>query len=122
MRFIFVLQYELCIFQIWYVCYFRVLIVRTRIVLINILSFDDNIIYEFCIRQCGTLILCIFHFRKYVKSMHNSAQEALTQKVQVCNSRTCSRKTSEDGQAESEHGLLKHQKNLSSEAEALQFL
>src|SRR4051812_26836927 len=29
---------------------------RTRIVLINILSFDDNIIYEFCIRQYGTLI------------------------------------------------------------------
>src|SRR3954467_4167242 len=80
-------------------------IVRTRIVLINILSFDDNIIYEFCIRQCGTLILCIFHFRKYIKSMHNSAQEALTQKDQVCNIRTCSRKTSEDGQAESKHGL-----------------
>src|SRR3954470_4293805 len=53
--------------------------------------------------------------------MHNSAQEALSLKVQVCNIRTCSRKTSEDGQAESEHGLLKHQKNFRSEAEALKF-
>src|SRR3954470_20896384 len=53
--------------------------------------------------------------------MHNSAQEALTQKVQVWNIRKCSRKTSKDGQAKSEHGLLKHQKNLRSEAEALKF-
>src|SRR3954465_2188041 len=53
--------------------------------------------------------------------MHNSSQEEQTQKVQVCNIRTCSRKTLEDGQAESEHGLLKHQKNLRSEAEALKF-
>src|SRR3954467_2094150 len=96
--------------------------VRTRFVLINILSFDDNNVYEFFLRQCGTLILCNFHFRKYTKSMHNSTQEALTQKVQVCNIRTCSRKTSEDGQAESEHGLLKHQKNLRLEAEALKLL
>src|SRR3954468_19014729 len=53
--------------------------------------------------------------------MHKLAQEALTQKVQVCNIRTCSRKTLEDGQAESEYGLLKHQKNVRSEAEALKF-
>src|SRR3954467_14447775 len=44
--------------------------VRTRFVLINILSFDDNNVYEFCLRQCGNLILCNFHFRKYIKSMH----------------------------------------------------
>src|SRR3954464_6438315 len=79
--------------------------VRTRFVLINILCFDDNIIYEFCIRQCGTLILCIFHFKKYIKSMHNQRSKALTQKILDGYIRTCSRKTSEDGQAESEHGL-----------------
>src|SRR3954464_5945827 len=45
-------------------------IVRTRFVLINILSFDDNNVYKFFLRQCGTLILCNFHFRKYIKSMH----------------------------------------------------
>src|SRR3954465_15923961 len=97
-------------------------IVRTRFVLINILSFDDNIVYEFCIRQCGTLILCIFHFRKYIKSMHKFSVRSNDSEGSVCNIRTCSRKTSEDGQAESEHGLLKHQKNLRSEAEEQQFL
>src|SRR4051812_36175952 len=45
-------------------------IVRTRFVLIIILSFDDNNVYEFCLKQCGTLIECNFHFRKYKKSMH----------------------------------------------------
>src|SRR3954468_9978234 len=45
-------------------------IFRTRFVLINILSFDDNNVYEFCLRKCGTPILYNFHFRKYIKSMH----------------------------------------------------
>src|SRR3954464_3556103 len=97
-------------------------IVRTRFVLINILSFDDNNIYEFCIRQCGTLILCIFHFRKYIYIEYAQISARSTDSEgSVCNIRTCSRKTSEDGQAESEHGLLKHLKNLKSEEEALKF-
>src|SRR3954470_14913065 len=79
--------------------------VGIRNVLINILSFDDNIMYEFCIRECGTLILYVFHFRKSIKSMHKSAFRSTDPEVLDGFIRTWSGKTSEDGPVESEHEL-----------------
>src|SRR3954462_882464 len=51
--------------------------------------------------------------------MYKIRARSTDSKGSTCNIRTWSGKTSEDGQAESEHGLWKHQKNLRSEAEAL---
>src|SRR3954471_21980770 len=56
-----------------------------------------------------------------IKSMHKISTRSTDSEGSACNIKTWSGKTSEDGQAESEHGLWKHQKNLRSEAEALKF-
>src|SRR3954469_18006194 len=53
--------------------------------------------------------------------MHKISVRSTDSEGSACNIRTCSAKTSEIGQEESEHGLLKHQKNLRSEAKALKF-
>src|SRR3954469_13672849 len=80
--------------------------------MINILSFDDNNVYEFCLRQCGTLILCNFHFRNYIKSMHKISARSTDSEGSTCNIRTWSGKTLEDGQAESEHGSMEASEEL----------
>ena len=63
-----------------------------------------------------------FPFQEKYKEYAQFNARSTDSEGSACNIRTCSGKTSEDGQAESEHGLLKHQKNLRSEAEALKFL
>src|SRR3954462_13610637 len=62
-----------------------------------------------------------FPFQESHKEYAQISARSTDSEGSACNIRTCSGKTSEDGQAESEHGLLKHQKNLRSEAEALKF-
>src|SRR4051812_778543 len=53
--------------------------------------------------------------------MHKIITRSTDSEGSACNIKICSGKTSEDGKVESEHGLLKHQKNSRSEAEALKF-
>src|SRR3954462_8988187 len=63
-------------------------------------------------RECGTLILCNFHFRNYIKSMHKISARSTHSEGSACNIRTWSGKTLEDGQAESEHGSMEASEEL----------
>src|SRR3954466_962551 len=48
----------------------------------------------------------------YIKSMHKSALRSFDSEGSACNIRTWSGKTSEDGQAESEHGSMEASEEL----------
>src|SRR3954470_18334477 len=48
----------------------------------------------------------------YIKSMHKSALRSFVSEGSACNIRTWSGKTSEDGQAESEHGSMEASEEL----------
>src|SRR3954468_22192874 len=63
-------------------------------------------------RECGTLILCNFRFKNYIKSMHKISARSTNSEGPTCNIRTWSGKTSEDGQAESEHGSMEASEEL----------
>src|SRR3954462_4611540 len=97
-------------------------IVRTRIVLINILSFDDNNVYEFCLRQCGTLILCNFHFKKYIKSMHKISARSTDSEGSSMQHQNMLSQDIRRWSSKIRTWSMKNQKNLSSEVEALKFL
>src|SRR3954466_865281 len=57
-------------------------------------------------------MLCNFRFWNYIKSMHKISARSTDSEGSACNIRTWSGKTSEDGQAESEHGSMEASEEL----------